>query len=568
MIRTLTINNIALIEHISVHFHHGLNVLSGETGAGKSIIVDAVALILGGRADRDLIRSGCDRASVEAEFEAEDAAALSVLFEREQIEWHERTVLIYREISQSGRNICRINGIVVTLSVLKEAASFLLNLHGQSEHQFLADTERHIFYLDLMGDSSHQQLLQRVQDAYNVFIANHRAYAKLVKMNESKEIRLDYLSRELDELHRIALQSGEEQKLNEKVIALHKSSRIHEKICHAVSALSNSEDGMDALAGLQTAAKDLRSVNSDDGSFSKIADQCDALYFSLEEILYSINELKRKYDYNPDELDHVEKRLDSVHRVLAKYGPSEDDALVRIHELENEYEILAGLDSELKHMGIEHKQLLAAYRSAARDLTDARKRIAAAFEQQMMTELKDLGMDQTVFSVLFSLRTDGKPIMPSANGDDCISFMFSPNPGEPLKSISSIASGGELSRLMLAIKTIESGRSGFQTMIFDEIDTGISGRMAQAVAEKMIMISRRQQVICISHLPQIAAAADHHYLIYKGVKGGRTFTEASELTATEHINEVARMISGAQGITEDAKHYADLMIAASHETRK
>jgi DNA repair protein RecN (Recombination protein N) len=267
-------------------------------------------------------------------------------------------------------------------------------------------------------------------------------------------------------------------------------------------------------------------------------------------------------------MERTENRLESIRKATRKYGPSEEDVLKNQEEMEAELQTLLELDEKLEKTGAEHRKLLSNYRKAARELTASRKQIAETFTQQMMKELKDLGMEHTVIEVAFEEKTDGKPVMPTPGGDDRVCFMISPNPGEPLKPMAKIASGGELSRLMLAMKTIEAGRGGTQTMIFDEIDTGISGRMAQAVAEKMILISRRQQVICISHLPQIAAAADHQILVHKGVRDGRTMTETDELTGEERIREVARMISGAEGITEDAKQYAGQMIEAADRRKR
>ena len=568
MIRTITIHNIALIEQIRLHLHGGMLVLSGETGAGKSIIIDAVSLILGGRADRELIRSGCDKASVEAEFETEPGSAVSALLEREGIGVEGNTVILFREISLNGRNICRINGVVVTLAVMKEAASFLLNLHGQSEHQFLADQARHLSYLDLMGDEQHRLLIEKTREAYQQFIANHRYYAKLVKMNETREQRMDAVKFSLEEIREADFHPGDEQKLSEESKLLLKSSRIHEKIRKACVLLGNGDADSDALHNIQSAARELRNLSGEDSGFGDLAGRCDTLYYSLEDLIYDLNNLAVKYEYNPGALESTERKLDALRRILRKYGPSDIDVQNRQSELEKEYGMLAELESRLEHTGTEHKKLLSAYRTAARELTSSRMRIAERFEQQMMHELKDLGMEQTVVSVKFEDRPAGKPVMPSPSGDDRVCFMMSPNPGEPMKPMSDIASGGELSRLMLAVKSIESGRSGVVTMIFDEIDTGISGRMAQSVAEKMISISRRQQVICISHLPQIAAAADHQYLVYKTVQNGRTVTETSELSEFQRVEEIARMISGAQGISEDAKQYASRLIAAAAEKKK
>ncbi len=563
MIRTLTINNIALVEHVTVEFHSGLTVLSGETGAGKSIIVDAVALILGGRADRDLIRTGCDRASVEAEFEADSASGLKDLMEHEQIDWNGHSLLLSRELSQAGRNVCRINGIIVSAAVLKETASSLLNLHGQSEHQFLADEDKHLTYLDLMGDEDHKNLLEHTRIAYQNFIVNHRAYAKLVRMNEGRERRIDYLGHELEELHHAGIRPGEENRLNEESRRLHKASRIREKLDHAAAMIGNGDEGGDALHGLQTAARELNSLADEDPEFSEIARRCENISYEIEDVIYALNGLNSRYDFDAQALEQAENRLDSIRRITRKYGPSEEDVLKNLEEMETEYSTLLDLDEKLRETGADHKKLLAVYRSRAKELTASRKRIAAVFRQKMMHELKDLGMENTVIEAVFSDTPGDKPLMPSPLGDDRICFMISPNPGEPLKPMSKTASGGELSRLMLAIKTIESGRSGSQTMIFDEIDTGISGRTAQAVAEKMMMISSHQQVLCISHLPQIAAAADHNLLVHKSVRNGRTLTEVNELSGENRIDEIARMISGAEGITKEAKYYAGQMIEAS-----
>ncbi len=567
MIRTLIIHNVALIEHITVSFHEGMVVLSGETGAGKSIIVDAVALLLGGRADRELIRTGCEKASVEAEFETEPGNACADILGREQIDYDGQSLTFYREISMTGRNICRINGVPVPVSVLKETAACLLNLHGQSEHQFLADEEKHLSYLDLMGDERHQLLLTEIAEAYQRFITNHRAYAKIVKMNETRERREDILKRELEEMHKAAVQPGEEEKLAEESRLLHKASRIHEKINLICALTGDGGDRPDALHNLQTAAKELRNLSGEDPAFDKAAEKCESLYYELEEVMQDLNALNEKYDFDENKLNATENRLESVRRILKKYGPEETDVLLHQKEMEEEYRTLQELDSRLQKTGAEHKKLLAAYRAKAKELTESRKEIAAGFEQKMMAELKDLGMEHTIISVHFEENLTGKPIMPSPAGDDRISFLISPNPGEPLKPMSRIASGGELSRLMLAVKTIESGRSGVPTMIFDEIDTGISGRMAQAVAEKMISISRHQQVICISHLPQIAAAADHQYLVHKSVRNDRTVTEVEEMDSEQRRNEIARMISGAEGITQDAREYAGQMIEASRRKK-
>ena len=567
MIRTLTIHNIALIEEISLHLNNGMIVLSGETGAGKSIIIDAVSLILGGRAEKSLIRTGCEKGTVEAEFEAKEVPELSSLLERENIESAGDSIILYREISQSGRNICRINGVVVTLSVLRETAAFLLNLHGQNEYQFLSDQNKQLTYLDMMGEERHRVLLENVQNSFRRFIGNHRYYAKLIKMNETKDRRADILRTELEEIYLADLHPGDEEKLSEESRKLHKASRLDERIRLVKHLLASGDNEGDALHDLQSALKELRNLSTEDRGFETFADQAETLFYGLDELVHGFDAFVQQYDFSEAALDETESRLESIRKVIRKYGPGEEDVIRNTAEMEKEYNTLKNLQNELEKTGAEHKKLLLQYRNDARELTESRRGIALDFEQKMMKELKNLGMDKTVIKVVFEEHTGGKPIMPSLTGDDRVCFMISPNPGEPLKPISEIASGGELSRLMLAMKSIEAGRSGLQTMIFDEIDTGVSGRMAQAVAEKMIQISRRQQVICISHLPQIAAAADFHYLIFKGVRGERTYTEAAEMTTEERINEIARMISGANGISEEARQYAKQLITASDKSK-
>lgn len=562
MILSLRIRNVALIEEINLSFHQGLQVLSGETGAGKSIIVDAVSLLLGGRADKGLIRTNCDKASVEAEFES-DVKEINEILVREKIDWDGKRLTIYREIGQNGRNICRINGILIPVALLREISPYLLSLHGQSEHQFLADPERHLSYLDLMGGAEHEKLINQTKEAYQSFIANHRQYARLRKQNENKEYRMDLLKRELEELHQANIFPGEEEQLRTECIRMEKSARINGKISDAYYILISGEEGNGSMHNLQSAAKILHGLQEEDKAFEEIAEKCEYLSYELEEISYRLNLLKDRYEYEPNRLESAENRLEYIKKIEHKYGTTELDVLSALKKREDEYELLCGLEKQIEKTGNEHKKLLAAYRCKARELSDSRKRIATVFEKQLINELKDLGMQNTVFKVFFHEEISEKPKMPTLMGDDQVEFMISPNQGEPLKPLAKIASGGELSRLMLALKSIESGKNGQETMIFDEIDTGISGRMAQAVAEKMIRISRKQQVICISHLPQIAAAADYQYIVHKDVKNGRTNSAVDEMGKEERIKEIGRMISGAEGISTDAEQYARRMIEAA-----
>ena len=568
MIQSLSIRNIALIEQLTVEFHTGLQVLSGETGAGKSIVVDAVNLILGGRADRSMIRSGCEKASVEAVFDIPEAADIAGLLGREGIEFDGRTISIYREISGNGKNICRICGIIMPLAFLKELTPLLMNLHGQSEHQFLADPQTHLRYLDQLGDARHQELRALVRENCARFMANHRAYARLVRRNEEKEFRMEKIRRDLEELHQAALQPGEEDALRSTLKQMEKAGRISEGLKKAYHCLISGEGEGGALQNVREAAKQLQSVSAHDGETNGLAAKCDGLYYELEELAYQINILIEKNDFESVRLEQAENRLDLIRRMEKRFGSTVEDVLKAEGELEAEYSELCGLEDTLLKMSAEHKKLLAAYRVSARELSESRRKLADDFSANMMRELRDLGMARTVFEVRFAENEGGRPRMPAETGDDQAEFMICPNPGEPLMPLAKIASGGELSRLMLAMKTLEAGHTGVDCMVFDEIDTGISGKTAQTVAEKMIAISRCHQVICVSHLPQLAAAGDWQYLVSKHVSENRTLTDVTELSREGRVAEIARMISGADGISREAAAYAGQMLkAAEHRKR-
>ncbi len=569
MIQSLSIRNIALIDHLDLEFHSGLQVLTGETGAGKSIVVDSVILILGGRADRSMIRSGCEKASVEAVFDiSSNPKGVSETLQRESIEFDGVTVTVYREISQSGKNLCRICGVLMPLAYLREIAPMLMNLHGQSETQFLSDAHTHIAYLDQMGDAGHLRIMEEVRTAYRGFISNHREYARLVKQGENREMRMEKIGRDLEELRAASLLPGEEEMLTAQIRQMQNTEKISSGLRKAANKLTNGDDNGESIQSVREAARILRPLAPYEPTADHLADKCESLYYELEEVAFQINKLLDGYDDDPGKLERAENRLELIRRLEKRYGATEEAVLSSLASMETEYDELQNLEGAIEHMGQQHKSLLAEYRAAARRLTESRMNLAHRFESAMMKELSDLGMGQTVFQVAFRKNDGPKPKMPTENGDDEAEFLISPNPGEPLMPLAKIASGGELSRLMLAMKVLEAGHTGIDTMVFDEIDTGISGRMAQIVAEKMIMISRHHQVICVSHLPQLAAAGDYQYLVSKGIHEGRTLTGVTELDRTGRIAEVARMISGADGVSEEAASYAEMMLLSAENRKK
>ena len=568
MLESLTIRHVALIDEVTIRFHDGMQVLTGETGAGKSIVVDSVNLILGGRAERELIRSGCERASVEAVFNVRNNPNVHAFMEQEGIEYDGSTVTVYREISVNGKNTCRICGVMIAVNRLKDLAALLMDLYGQSEHQFLTEPERHLSFLDQTGDETHRDLLQKIRTEYECFLENHRAYAKLVKLNENREARLRSLERDLEELREAHIEPGEAERLLEKRKKLAGAEKLAKAMETVIECISGEERGEDSgLERIRNAKDTLKSIADQDDNIRTVCERCESLYYEMEDIVYQLTMMKERMGYEPDALEKTDSRLDLIHRIERKYSLDADDIHTKTDEMDQEYRTLSELEEQIRKMSAEHKRLLKIYRNTAKELTVSRQLLSSAFENRMMKELGDLGMANTHFHIEFKENETGRPLMPTETGDDRIEFMMSPNPGEPLKPLAKIASGGELSRLMLAVKTLESTQTGVESMVFDEIDTGISGRMAQVVAEKMIMISRERQVICVTHLPQIAAAADYQYLVQKSVSDGRTNTAVTELDHDGRIGEISRMISGADGITEESNAYASKMLQAASEKK-
>ena len=560
MILSMRMRNIALIEELSLEFGEGLHVMTGETGAGKSIVVDAVNLVLGGRAARELIRTGTDKAWVEAVFDASGNAEVAKWAQAQELDDFDGTVTLYREITRSGRNLCRVCGVVMPLSALKDIAVLLMDVHGQHEAQFLMNSQYHLLFLDAAGGDDYQALLSRVDAAYQAFITNHRQYARLVQENEKKQSRMEPLKKSLEELEKARLKLGEEETLAAEKERFRHSEKIATAVAAAHRAISANDDSETVLSRVKEAADALRSLAAFGENYVSLAQRCDSAYYELEEIGYELADLTEKGEFDPVRAEKVETRLDLIRRMERKYGETVAEVLSQQQKMQEEYDNYVSLDEQVAKTGAEHKRLLAQYRQLARQLTEARHGLANEFEKNMMAQLKDLGMGNTIFQVSFAIRPEGKIFMPQSVGDDVIEFMISPNPGEPLKPLSKIASGGELSRLMLAIKSLEAEKGGVGTMVFDEIDTGISGRMAQVVAEKMALIARKRQVICVTHLPQIAAMAAHQFLVEKRVEGERTNTSVRLLSPKERISEVARMLGGADGSEGSAMSHAAHML--------
>ncbi len=565
MLQRLSIRNIALIDALTIEFGPGLHTLTGETGAGKSIIVDAVNLVLGGRSDRGLIRSGEEKASVEAAFDGTGNPAVAAWLEEQGLDPEGGPVTLWREITAAGRSQCRVCGVLVPLSSLKEAAALLMDVHGQHETRFLMEEKYHLALLDDAGDDRHRSLLRETGEACRAFLDCHRRYARLVRENEQKQARMAELKSALEELDKAKLKPGEEEALRQEREQNRHAGKIAAALREAYGLIAEG-DMEPALAKVKPAADALDTIAAFGEQYQQLAARIRGAYYELEEAGYELAALLQQDLFDPRRAEAVETRLALIAKLERKYGADIPAVLAAQEKLRAEWDAFASLEGELANLAAEDRKLLHSYRSLAQALTGSRKAIAEAFEQKMVEQLADLGMAGTRFRVEFAPRT-GKAPMPRPTGDDDVAFLLSPNPGEPLKPLARIASGGELSRLMLALKNMEAARTGVDCMVFDEIDTGISGRVAQAVAEKMARLARFRQVLCVTHLPQLAAMADLQLLVEKTVEGERTGTHVRRLTEEERAGEVARMLFGADGSTDTALDHARSMIAAAAATK-
>lgn len=537
MIRSVSVQNIALIDRVDLELGARLNILSGETGAGKSIIIDSLGFVLGERADRSLIRYGTDHAVVEAVFEDYLTPDVASYLDDMGIE-AEDVLILRRKMSADGRNECRINGRLTTLSVLKGLTELLVDIHGQHEHQSLVKPANHEKMLDGMGGK--ELLAARAENA--TLREKYRALkAEFERFGDESERarRLDVLRFQIDEIERAEVGEGEEEELLEKRKRIRNTEKILSALASAKSALEG-YDGASVGGNLKAAAASLSTISAYDGGIDPLCERLDAAKTEIEDIGETLGDMMRKFDFDAKSADAVEERLELVRNMQRKYGGSYAalcdflaKAKTEAETLENASERVEELEREIASAG---KKLS----DAARRLGDMRRSAAEKFESDMMRELGDLGMGGTTFKV--EIKSDYAPDNIGETGGDEVEFLISPNVGEPLKPLAKIISGGEMSRFMLALKNIVAGLDGIGTMVFDEIDTGISGHISAVVAEKMCNISRDRQVIAITHMPSLAAMADSHFLIQKSVSDGKTHTRV--LLLEDDTDEVARLIGG------------------------
>lgn len=533
MLELLHIENIAIIEAADIEFAPGFNALTGETGAGKSIVIDSLSAVLGQRTSRELIRTGAEKAFVSAAFSGMAPELTEELGIQPEADG---TLLLQREIQTDGKNVCRVNGRPVTVGQLRALGARLLNIHGQHDGQQLLDEEQHIVYLDSFGRV--ESLAIAYAEKYKNFTDIRRQIGALQMDEAEKARRVDTLQYQIEELRRAKLTPGEEEELTARRGMLRNAEKFLDAVAGADYALNGDDSGGGALSALRQAQDALSGVRHLDDAFGQLYERLGEAYSEVYDIAATVEDKRGELDVSPGELDRVESRMDLLYRLKKKYGATVEDMLdyqarceAELAQIEDAGDTLARLEQALSKAEKEARQ-------AAQALSDARKAAAERLTAQILAELQQLDMGKIRFAVDFA----EKPL--DSDGMDTVRFLMSANVGEELRPIHKIASGGELARIMLAMKNVLSEQDHVGTMVFDEVDTGVSGRAAQKVAEKMARISRRKQVLCVTHLPQLAAMADTHFSVEKGERGGRTYTEVRRLDREQRRRELARLTGG------------------------
>ncbi len=560
MLTQLDIQNIALIDKLNLEIGQGLNVLTGETGAGKSILIDSINAVLGERVSKDLIRTGKDRAIIEAVFQYKNTGIDRIL-EETGIDRDDGNIILSREISLSGKNTCRINGRLVNVSMLKQIGELLLDIHGQHDNQSLLKTETHIDLLDAFGGKA---IEQNKAEYLELFAQYKNIKTKLHSFAGDKgemARRMDMLNFQIDEIKNARLKKGEDDTLTAKRQVLANSEKIMNSIVRAYELLNEgSNTGKSVLYDSNKALQEVSSVVKYDPALNSISEKLESVIYQLEDICEELRSRREAAEYNPDELLNIDERLDIITRLKRKYGSTLEDVTDFLEKSQNEYEELLQSESLVEELNKQLVLLSQKLYVSAEKLNVEREKAAVVLEKNITAELENLEMKNSSFKVELSFIKEEKYF--SKNGLNSVEFLISSNAGEPLKPLSRIASGGEMSRIMLAIKTILANVDAIPTLIFDEIDTGISGKAAQKVGEKLSYISKTHQVLCVTHLSQLACMADNHLYIEKNSDGENTYTTVRKLDHKGRVEEIARIIGGSDITALALKHSEELIDAA------
>ena len=547
MLSLLHIENIAVIERADISFDQGFNVLTGETGAGKSIVIDAISAILGERAYRDMIRTGTNKASVRAIFT--EVPQIS-WFADNGVEYDPETV-IQREIHLDGKNVCRVNGSLVSVSILRKLGMQLINIHGQHDSATLFDEENHLSFLDAFGDN--EQLRAVYTEKYEAVAKLRREIDKMTMDEGEKLRRMETLRYQIAEIEKADLEAGEDEVLEERRKILQNAEKLSNGMDTAVECLYGGDESDGAAGLLAQAEYALARLAKFSDSFAQLHDRVSDLMYQVQDVAEEVRDARDDLSYSADELEQIESRLDVIHKLRRKYGVTCEDILAYLDKAKKELDDIEFADDHLERLKKKLKKAEKEAWDAAKDLRKNRRDTSVTMAERILTELAQLDMPRVQFACQFT-ETDL-----TANGADAVAFYMSANAGEALKPMSKVASGGELARIMLAMKNVLAEKDQVNTLIFDEVDTGVSGRAAQKVAEKLRSVAEHKQVLCVTHLPQLAALANTHLLIAKSEREGRTYTSVTPLDIEGRKRELARIIGGTN-ITETTLKSAEEML--------
>lgn len=565
MILALSIENIALIDKAQIQFEEGFNVLTGETGAGKSIVIDSMLLLLGGRANKEIIRSGEEKAIVEGIFLVDsNKDKINKALEEAGLKLEDDdTLIVNREITINGRNYCRINGRIVPLSFLEKIGSLLVDILGQHEHQYLLDNSRHISLLDSFADREFYESKAKLKELLKKYHFIEKELSDFYIDDTKKMSMIDLLKFQINEIEQANLSVDEEKKLYERKNILVNSEKLYNYLNSSYKLLYEGFNGNNSiLDNLNIILKNIELSMTIDTSLKKIKETLENAIYNLEDCSIEMRNYINNIDFNEESLNEIEKRLEIINDFKRKYGPSIEYILEIKEKKQAELQDLLNSEEKIKKLKIEQEKLKEDILKLSEFLHDKRKHISAYLEKNINKILTELNMSNSIFKVNIEKLEE-----PNENGIDNVEFLISTNIGEPLKPLSKIASGGELSRIMLSLKTILADADGISTLIFDEVDTGISGKTAQLVAEKMVFISKNRQIICVTHLPQIASMADVHYKISKVSENSKTYVNIEKLDYNGKINELSRIISGSE-ITETTLNHSKELIEMAKKFKK
>jgi len=540
LLKELHIKNIAVIDEVHIEFFEGFNVLTGETGAGKSILIDSINMALGKRVSHDLLRTGCEKATVNACFEVSDEKVIEALSEL-GVDVEDGIVAINRQLTDDGKSTCRVNGVTMPLGVVREVTSLLIDIHGQNDNQSLLDSNSHRGLLDDFGGCG--DLLAEYKAVYKKMKSLQREERELSSSLEERERRLELLNFQIDEISCAKLKPGEDEELETKRDYLYNIENVVSGAGAAYGALYGGEE-CSAYDLLRRAERSLSDISQYLPKLSECYERLSSVIAETEDIAAEVNSCLESTDFNMAELDLIEERLDTIGNLKRKYGNTIEEIIEYGEKAQSEASGIEQSDEKLELIGAELKTVRAELAELAERLSEKRCEAGEILEKRIATELAELDMPKVRFSIAVSENSENGETVYGDAGKDKVEFLLSTNPGESLKPMSKIASGGELSRIMLAVKSVLSDIEDIDTMIFDEIDTGVSGRAAQKIAEKLALLAKKKQVFSITHLAQIASMADNHYLIKKTSTDHSTSTDVTSLDREGRIDELARIIGG------------------------